>query len=89
MAGLMNMLHPGVIERYGSDGCRAYLGQVIKNPIQLEVISVYEFGEWNWERDDVSALIQNTYTVEVAVTSRGESTRSEIHFAVGPDGSLS
>ena len=89
VAGLMELLNPGVIERYGSAGCRAYLGQVIENPIQLEVISVYEFGEWNWERDDVSALIQNTYTVEVAVTSRGETTRSEIHFAVGPDGSLS
>ena len=65
-----------------------YLEDVIENPLQTEILAVFDTGDWLWERDEHSTAISDTVTVLADVTSGGETTRREVHFALREDGTL-
>ena len=85
---LFASLHPAVVDLYGSDACPSYLDTVIANPIQLEILQITGPALWAWEIDGVSTDIENAFTVTVNVTVGGETSESEVHFALREDGSI-
>ena len=85
----MDSLHTAVFDLYGYDACQTFLSQVIDNPFATETEIVTAFGPWNWEMDERSNLIENTYTVIITRSvSSGASEQKEVHLALRDDGSL-
>jgi hypothetical protein len=86
---LYSVLHPAVLERYGEEACRSTLDTVIANTIQVEALRLTELGAWNWEMDEVTGLVPNTYTIEIRLTlPDGSTLDQETHLAIRDDGSL-
>jgi hypothetical protein len=85
---LFESLHPAVVELYGAEACPTYLDSVVANPIQLELLQITGPADWAWEIDGVSTDIEGAFTVAVNVTVQGETSESEVHFALREDGSI-
>jgi hypothetical protein len=65
------------------------MNETVVNPISVEVLSVQEFGDWTWERDERSIPIENAYSVGVRVTtSSGAAQEQAAHLALRPDASI-
>jgi hypothetical protein len=86
--GLLSLLHPAVIELYGSGACREYLSSVVATPVKIEVIRVLSIGPWLWEIDGRSTLIEEVYTVQAEISAAGQSNQRSLHFGVLEDGSI-
>jgi len=87
-AGLLALLHPEVLELYGSDVCLAYLTDVVENPVVVEPLQLESSGPWTWEIDERSIAIGDTYTVQVSVSAGGQTTQQSLHLGILGDGSL-
>jgi hypothetical protein len=82
-------LHPAVLERYGESTCRGYLENVVASPLEVDQISLEDFGAWIWETDGLASEIAHTYTMLGRVTAAGASAEQDLHLALRDDGSLS
>jgi hypothetical protein len=81
-AWLYSTLHPAVIERYGEAQCRAYLDEVVQNPIALSDIRVSGYGVWDYPIDERISLIENAYTVQGTLTAGDQTGQAELHIAL-------
>jgi hypothetical protein len=86
--GMLAMLHPSVLAKYGQQACQAYLESVVNPSVEIEVLGVNAFGFWLWELDGSRTYIEDTYSVDVNVHSEQGVTQQEIHIAVDQDGML-
>ena len=86
--GLLAVLHPDVLGLYGVGACQEYLTSVVENPIQIEALEITSSNPWQWEIDGHSTLIQDAYTVQVAVTAGDQTAQQSLHLGLGEDGSI-
>jgi len=86
---LLELLHPAVVDHYGSEVCESYLLQSILNPVRVEPLEVREFGEWDWEVNSGVERIDSAYTININVSlPDGGVVNQDTHLALRPDGSL-
>jgi len=86
--GLVSLLHEDVIDLYGVEACQAYLGEMVENPVSVEVLAVKEFGTWNWEIDEISTMVEYGYTIVGNITSANQTNRRDFHLGLRNDASL-
>jgi hypothetical protein len=86
--GLLSILHPQALGLYGIEACQDYLASVIENPVQIEALEITSSDPWKWEIDGHSALIEDAFTVQVAVTAGDQTAQQSMHLGLGEDGSL-
>jgi hypothetical protein len=86
---MAELLHPAVIDRYGAEACVAYLESIAEPAVLIEPLEELAFGDWSYERDEISTPIVDALTLRVRVTTGDAEPRNqEVHIAVRPDGSL-
>jgi hypothetical protein len=85
---LKRFLHPEVIELYGEESCQAYLEEIVETTVNVGVLSLEEFGLWDWEIDGQTIPIENAYRIQVEFTAAGVTNLQELHLALRPDGTL-
>ena len=85
---LFDTLHPAVVDRYGEDACRAYLAEVIQNPIAVEVIRVQDLSIWDYPIDDRTTAVENTYNILVNVSVQDQTGQTELHLALYGDADM-
>lgn len=85
---MVDLLHPAVLERYGGEACQSYLSSAVNPEVELEVLSVTDFGTWMWSMDDVTSEISQTFTAQVRVHIGQDTAEQEVHAAFRPDGTL-
>lgn len=78
---LLDRLHPAVLDRYGAEACRSYVGGVSDPTFELTVQAVSEPGPYDWELDGVSTVIPDAVTVTVERTQGGGVTTQDMHIA--------
>ena len=85
---LYQLLHPTVIDLYGEDACRAYLGTIVEIPTTLEYIDAARIGAWNFERDDTSIPVDFAYAVQANFTANDQTAQQELHLTLPGDESV-
>lgn len=78
---MYDLLHPVVLERYGEDACAAYLESVVNPAVIIEPIETTGYGKWNFERDDRTDPVENTFAVNVIIHNADEAIEAEAHLA--------
>ena len=79
---LAALLHPAVFDLYGADQCDEYLEDAVNPDVSITVVEVTAFGEWTWERDEVTTIVPQTVTLVVGVLVAGEAVgEQEAHLA--------
>jgi hypothetical protein len=79
---LFARLNPAVIARYGPEGCTAYFSTREPDPSYAVVVASVEGpAPWDYTTDERTTTIENVLTVHASVTSVGETTDRELHFA--------
>lgn len=78
---MYDLLHPVVLERYGEAACAAYLESIVNPAVEVEFIETTGFGSWDYERDERTDTVENTFTVNVIVHSTDGDTEAETHVA--------
>ncbi|TET37035.1 MAG: hypothetical protein E3J69_02925 [Anaerolineales bacterium] len=78
---MYDLLHPVVLERYGESACAAYLESIVNPAVDIELIETTGFGTWDYERDERTDTVENTFTVNVIVHSADGDTEAEAHVA--------
>jgi len=85
---LYQLLHPAVIELYGEDACRAYLGTIVETPTTLEYIDATRVGVWNYERDEAVIPVDFAYSVQANFTANDQTAQQELHLVLPGDNSV-
>lgn len=86
---LFDLLHPAVIGLYGEEACRAYLETAVNPDVAVLPVEELDFGDWEWERDDVSTVIPDAYSLLVSIiVGDADPVEQETHIAVRPDETL-
>lgn len=76
---LFDRLHPLVFERYGERPCRRYLNGLPPDPnASWTVLSSSGPAPWDWETDDLTTTVPDTWTVTIEIPDEGQ---REVHFA--------
>jgi hypothetical protein len=76
-------LHGDVINLYSGPQCRVHLTTLAENQVQFEVLWASKVGLWEWEREDQSTVIPETWVADVNVAMQGQATTTvEAHFAL-------
>ena len=87
--GDADALHPAVLERYGEQACRAWLGEVVQAARTVRVIDILDFRIWTYTTDGRSADIEHTYAFSAEVTLvDGSMSTIEAHAALRDDASI-
>ncbi|MGB2965549.1 MAG: C13 family peptidase [Anaerolineales bacterium] len=86
--GLLALLHPAVLDLYGSDACQVYLSSAVEKPIEIEVLQVLSVGPWTWEIDGHSTLIEDTYSIQAGVSAGGQTIQQSMHLGLAEDGTI-
>ncbi len=77
---LLERLHPAVTDLYGAEACQRYLPQVIDHTFNIQIRNVGAQEPWMWEIDDRSTPIDEAYSVDAIVLSRGQTITTEMHL---------
>jgi hypothetical protein len=85
---LYQLLHPSVIDLYGEEACRAYLGTIVETPTTLEYIGATKVGPWSFERDDNSIPVDFAYAVQANFTTNDQTAQQELHLVLPGDESV-
>jgi hypothetical protein len=89
VAGLLALLHPGVLDLYGQSACQDYLSSIIDKPIHVEVLQLQSFEPWTWEIDGRSTDIEDAYSILAGVSAAGQTIQQSMHLGLAGDGSIS
>lgn len=76
---LYERLHPLVLERYGARQCRRYVNEELPPDPSASwtVLSSTGPAPWDWETDDLTTKVDDTWTVTIRIPEEGE---REVHF---------
>jgi len=86
--GLLGMLHPEVLGLYGAAACQEYLGAVVENTIQIELLQLLSGEPWSWEIDDQATIVEDAYSVQVQVTVEEQVFQQEMHLGRNSEGNI-
>lgn len=87
-SGLIDLLHPAVLDLYGAEACQAYLGEVVETLIEVQVVSVTDFGTWDWVIDGQTIPVDDVYSLDINVIAQGQVTPRQSHVGLREDGTL-
>ena len=85
---LYQLLHPGVVELYGEEACRAYLGTIVETPTTLEYLDATRVGTWNFERDGAVIPVDFAYAIQANFTADNQTAQQELHLTLPGDESV-
>jgi len=85
---LVGLLHPAVIDLYGVEACQIYLTGIVPNPIHVTVEDVIGFGVWNWQIDNQATMVDDVFTVAIAIAVQDEINFGQSHLGLLEDGAL-
>jgi hypothetical protein len=77
-----------VIELYGEDACRTYLGTIVETPTTLEYLDASRVGAWNFERDGAVVPVNFAYAVQANFTADNQTAQQELHLTLPGDESV-
>ena len=76
---LLDRVHPLVFERYGEGQCRRHVSGLPADPsASWTVQSSSGPAPWEWETDDLTTTVGDTWTVTIRIPGEGQ---RDIHFA--------
>jgi len=79
---LFDALHPAVLQVYGADACRAYLGTLSDSTFAIEAGSISGPLDWTWQTDGKAVAVTDAYAISGMVTSAGKTSASTFHVAI-------
>jgi len=85
---LFNLLHPAVLDQYGAETCRTYLGETLETPVELDYQNAVLIDSWDWMRDELTTSVNDAYRVQVNVTIGEESGEQPMHLVMPGDDSV-
>ena len=85
---LYQLLHPTVIDMYGEEACRVYLGTIVETPTTLEYLDATRIGAWDFERDGAVIPADFAYAVQANFTADEQTTQQELHLTLPGDDSV-
>ncbi|GEM_PF-5001621 len=88
-AGLLDQLHPAVLERYGADACSTYLASILNPDVTIEFVDATGPETWAYTTDEVATDVDGAYTVTVEVTvGDADPITQDTHLTVSADGEI-
>lgn len=86
--GMLDMLHPAVIERYGHDTCLTHISATINPDILIKPHTVVGEANWIWSSDNRSTTIEEAFAVDVISLIGSTQNPEKHHLGRRPDGTL-
>ena len=81
-AFLLARLHPAVIALYGQQQCETFVSTLSDPTRAFRVRSVSALGQYNYNPDGTSTVVQDVYTVRVRVTANGQTAVTDVHLGL-------